>query len=82
MLDEEKRELYKLDDNRYPEGIRVRTDGGELVDISQRSELIGSLRDYEYQYKLARAYHEEDDEQAKKDITDIIEQEVRKVTPP
>lgn len=58
--------------NGQTEQINVRTDGGELIDIIQRSEIVKSLSIF----RLTRAYYDESDADAKKVIKDIVEGEV------
>lgn len=58
--------------NGQTEQINVRTDGGELIDIIQRSEIVDSLSIY----KLNRAYYDGSDAEAQKVIEDIIEGEI------
>lgn len=56
--------------NGHTEQINVRTDGGELIDIKQRSEIVKSLS----VYRLTRAYY--DDAEAFQVIKDIVEGEI------
>lgn len=50
----------------------MRTGGGELVDLKQRSRVIASLADF----LLLRAYHDRDDSEVGSVIENIIEGEV------
>lgn len=59
--------------NGQTEQINVRTDGGELIDIIQRSEIVNSLSIF----KLNRAYYDGSDAEALKVIEDIIEGEIK-----
>lgn len=54
------------------EQINVQTDGGELIDLSQRSEIVRSLS----VYRLTRAYYDASDQEAYQAIQDIVEGEV------
>ena len=54
------------------ERINVRTDGGELIDLSQRSKIVKSLS----KYRLTRAYYDADDDKAIQAIKDIVKGEV------
>ncbi|MEQ6248584.1 HD domain-containing protein [Sulfitobacter sp. HNIBRBA3233] len=54
------------------EQINVRTDGGQLIDLRQRSEIVRSLS----VFKLTRVYHDVSDDDAKSVIQDIIDGEV------
>ena len=54
------------------EQIYVRTDGGELIDLSQRSKIVKSLS----KYRLTRAYYDADDDKAIQAIKDIVKGEV------
>ena len=54
------------------EQINVRTDGGELIDLSQRSEIVKSLS----VYRLTRAYYDSADDEAFQAINGIVEGEV------
>jgi hypothetical protein len=58
--------------NGHTEQINVRTDGGELIDIRQRSEIVKSLS----VYKLTRAYYDASDDNALQTIADIVEGEI------
>ena len=74
LIDEAKRSPYKyVTGSEGPtERINVRTDGGELVDLKQRSPVVASLSDF----VLFRAYHDRDDSDARGVIESIIEGEV------
>ena len=75
LVDEAKRSPYKdAVGARGPvETINVRTDGGSLVDLKQRSRVVANLADF----MLLRAYHDRSDEEACKAIGAIINEEVR-----
>ncbi|MCQ0094242.1 hypothetical protein [Roseovarius sp. M141] len=74
ITDEAERKPYKAGggSNGYTEQINVRTDGGELIDIRQRSEIVKSLS----VYRLTRAYYDESDAEALQVIKDIVEGEI------
>ena len=74
VTDVDYRRPYIADgDNDGPtERINVRTDGGELIDLSQRSKIVKSLSEY----RLTRAYHDADDDKARQAIKDIVKGEV------
>lgn len=74
IVDVAERKPYKAGggSNGHNEQINVRTDGGELIDISQRSEIVRSLS----VYRLTRAYFDPADSDARKVITDIVEGEI------
>ncbi|MFV1446267.1 MULTISPECIES: HD domain-containing protein [unclassified Phaeobacter] len=74
ITDTAERKPYKPGggNNGQTEQINVRTDGGELIDICQRSELVQSLS----VYKLNRAYYDGADSEARDVITKIVEGEV------
>ncbi|WP_448146633.1 HD domain-containing protein [Labrys miyagiensis] len=76
FVDEAKRSPYKdAVGSRGPiETINVRTDGGSLVDLKQRSRVVASLTDF----TLLRAYHDRGDGEASKAINDIIDEEVQR----
>lgn len=73
ITDVAERTPYKSGDssNGQTEQINVRTDGGELIDIRQRSEIVKSLS----VYRLTRAYHGEGDTEARQVIQNIVEGE-------
>jgi HD superfamily phosphohydrolase len=74
ITDEAERKPYKAGggSNGYTEQINVRTDGGELIDIRQRSEIVKSLSIY----RLTRAYYDDSDADALRVIKDIVEGEI------
>ncbi len=74
LIDEAKRSPYKdgAGSMGLTERINVRTDGGELVDLKQRSRVVASLDDF----MLLRAYHDPDDLDARSEIDSIIKGEV------
>ncbi len=71
LVDQEKRSPYKrITETKGPlDQINIRTDGGYLVDLAQRSKVVAELQ----AYKLFRAYHEPDDQDAAQRINQIIE---------
>lgn len=73
ITDEAERKPYKAGggSNGHTEQINVRTDGGKLIDIIQRSEIVKSLS----VYRLTRAYYDGADAGALKIIKDIVEGE-------
>lgn len=54
------------------EQINVRTDGGTLIDLKQRSEVVSALSDF----KLTRLYHDREDRDATATIEKIIDGEI------
>jgi len=74
IVDVAEREPYKAggSTNGHNEQINVRTDGGELIDIQQRSEIVRSLS----AYKLTRAYYDPDDNEACEIIAHVIKGEI------
>lgn len=74
LIDEAARSPYKhVSGSEGPtERINVRTDGGELVDLKQRSPMVASLADF----TLLRVYHNRDDLEAGRIIEQIIKGEV------
>jgi HD superfamily phosphohydrolase len=74
ITDEAERKPYKAGggSNGHTEQINVRTDGGELIDIRQRSEIVKSLSIY----RLTRAYYDDSDADALRVIKDIVEGEI------
>lgn len=74
LVDEAKRSPYKdAVGARGPiETINVRTDGGSLVDLKQRSRVVANLADF----MLLRAYYDCNDDEAFKAIGSIITEEV------
>ena len=68
------RKPYKTggDSDGPTEQINVRTDGGELIDLSQRSEIVKSLSEY----RLTRAYYDAADDKAIQAIKDVVKGEV------
>ena len=74
ITDEAERKPYKAGggSNGHTEQINVRTDGGELIDIRQRSEIVKSLSIH----RLTRAYYDESDADALQVIKGIVEGEI------
>lgn len=76
LIDEQRRSPYKkLTETNGPlERINIRTDGGHLVDLAQRSKVVAELQTY----KLLRVYHDDADEEAKNAINGIIKKRLEK----
>lgn len=76
LIDEQRRSPYKkLTETNGPlERINIRTDGGHLVDLAQRSKVVAELQTY----KLLRIYHDDADEEAKNAINEIIKKRLEK----
>jgi HD superfamily phosphohydrolase len=70
LIDEQRRSPYnRLTETKGPlDQINIRTDGGYLVDLAQRSKVVAALQTY----KLFRVYHDDSDTEAKSAITKII----------
>ena len=75
ITDVAERKPYKAGggSNGYTEQINVSTDGGELIDIIQRSEIVKSLN----AYRLTRAYFDPADTEALQVIIDIVDGEIK-----
>ncbi len=71
LIDEVARSPYKpITETDGPlDQINIKTDGGYLVDLATRSKVVAELQTY----KLFRAYHAEEDDEAQKTIGDIIQ---------
>jgi uncharacterized protein len=76
LTDEVRRSPYKrLTETSGPlDQINIRTDGGYLVDLAQRSKVVAELQEY----KLFRVYHDDADNEAKQKINEIIDAELEK----
>lgn len=76
LIDEAKRSPYKdASGSKGPvETINVRTEGGQLVDLKQRSRVVANLAEFH----LLRAYYNRDDKDAGNAIAGIIRDEVKK----
>jgi hypothetical protein len=74
LLDEAKRSPYNdaVGSTGPTERINVRTDGGALVDLKQRSRIVANLPDF----TLFRAYHDRSDAESAQLIARTIDQEV------
>lgn len=74
LTDQAERTPYKTGDgtNGPTEQINVRTEGGELIDLKQRSEVVTALRSF----KLTRVYHDRSDDKALAMVNRIIDGEV------
>lgn len=78
LTDKESRSPYKTGGRSHGplERINVRTEGGALIDLKQRSDVVAALRDF----KLARAYYDPEYPEVAEDIRSIVKEEVRHVT--
>ena len=76
ITDATKRKPYETDDGSHgpTEQINVRTEGGELIDLGQRSEIVRSMSEF----RLTRAYYDAGDNKAIQAINDIVEGEVNR----
>ena len=74
ITDVAERRPYKVGggSNGPMEQINVRTDGGELIDLRQRSEIVKSLS----VFFLNRVYYDSADDEALKTIIDIVNGEI------
>lgn len=74
LTDEDSRPPYKRgSESRGPlEQINVRTEGGSLIDLEQRSEVVAGLREF----KLTRAYFDRECPELERKINEIVEREV------
>lgn len=75
LTDEASRSPYKTGGgSRGPvEQINVRTEGGALIDLKQRSDVVAGLQDF----KLTRAYFDRDHPRVEEEIRAIINGEVQ-----
>jgi len=76
LIDQQSRSPYKrITETKGPlDQINIRTDGGFLVDLAQRSKVVAELQTY----KLLRIYHDSDDTEAKDKIRAIIDARIKK----
>ena len=76
LTDEASRSPYKTrGESLGPvERINVRTEGGALIDLKQRSKVVASLQDF----TLTRAYFDPEHPSLERDICAILEKEVNK----
>lgn len=74
LLDEGRRSPYKTSGgtNGPVEQINVRTEGGALIDLKQRSEVVAGLRDF----KLNRVYCDRDDTATLENIEAVVQKEL------
>ena len=74
LLDEASRSPYKdvSGSKGLTERINVRTDGGSLVDLKQRSRVVANIPEF----RLLRAYFDESDSLARDRLAEIIRTEV------
>jgi uncharacterized protein len=71
LIDEAERSPYKElteDTNGSLNQINIRTEGDHLIDLSRRSNVVAALKTY----KAFRVYHADDDDEAKRKITEIM----------
>lgn len=75
LIDQQGRSPYKrITETKGPlDQINIRTDGGFLIDLAQRSKVVAELQTY----KLLRVYHDGDDTEAKSKINEIIAARIR-----
>ena len=78
LTDKESRSPYKTGGRSHGplERINVRTEGGDLMDLKQRSDVVAALRDF----KLTRAYYDPEYPEVAKEINAIVKEEVGHVT--
>jgi hypothetical protein len=76
LIDQQSRSPYKrITETKGPlDQINIRTDGGFLVDLAQRSKVVAELQTY----KLLRIYHDGDDAEARSKINEIIDTRISK----
>ncbi len=76
LIDQQSRSPYKrITETKGPlDQINIRTDGGHLVDLAQRSKVVAELQ----AYKLLRIYHDGDDAEARNKINEIIDARIKK----
>ena len=76
LLDRAERPPYKpVGRSKGPlDRINIRTDGGHLVDLRERSSVVAALKDY----KLLRAYVDRTDSEAASVVDSIVDGEVEK----
>jgi len=76
LIDQQTRSPYKkITETKGPlDQINIRTDGGHLVDLAQRSKVVAELQ----AYKLFRVYHDGDDFEAKSKIKQIVDARITK----
>src|SRR6266851_10284390 len=75
LIDQQSRSPYKrITETKGPlDQINIRTDGGHLVDLAQRSKVVVELQTY----KLLRIYHDGDDAEARSKINEIIDARIK-----
>lgn len=78
LIDSDERSPYKASgESGGPLGrINIQTGGGGLVDLKQRSSVVGALKSF----KLLRAYVDADDSASRRDIEDLVNDEVQHVS--
>jgi HD superfamily phosphohydrolase len=77
LIDEVERSPYNklTEDTKGPlNQINIRTEGDHLVDLSKRSNVVAELKTY----KALRIYHADDDDEAKRKITEIMDAGISK----
>lgn len=77
LFDDEKRSPYKpIGQSKGPlDRINIRTAGGQLVDLAERSNAVAALRTF----KLFRVYAAQDDTEAKDAIRNVTNEEIKNV---
>jgi hypothetical protein len=75
LIDEGERSPYKsVNESKGPlDRINIRTDGGKLVDLKERSAVVAALKTF----KLFRAYTSAEDRDAQEVVKEILDQEVK-----
>jgi HD superfamily phosphohydrolase len=68
------REMYPEDPKAPLNQINIRTEGGHLEDLSNRSEVVAKLG----MYKSFRVYHAEEDTDTKRELVEIMDAEICK----
>jgi HD superfamily phosphohydrolase len=74
LIDEAERSPYKsVEETRGPlDRINIRTAGGDLMDLKERSSVVGALK----LFKLFRVYVKDNDEVAREMINKIVKGEI------
>jgi HD superfamily phosphohydrolase len=75
LIDEVRRSPYnRLTETNGPlDQINIRTDGGYLVDLAQRSKVVAELQTY----KSFRVYHDDSDDETKDTINKIVDARIK-----
>lgn len=76
LIDDEKRSPYKpVSQSKGPlDRINIRTSGGALVDLAERSSVVAALKPF----KLYRAYIDKDDQEANRVIEQTTREEIKR----